>query len=279
MDAKRLRVGDIEMAYEEAGSGERPFVLVHGFTGSRDDFSDVLPELGELGHTVILDQRGHGDSTNTRDRSTYHFAQLQEDLLGFLDAMGIERCNLLGHSMGGVVSLRFALDHPERVASLVLMDTTPGPIAVLPKGLVAAGALLGRVFGMGLLYRGARRRARREGTRAPSMRRCEERMGSERYWRRVQRKLEAMDPVAFGALGVQLSDHEPVNGRLAEIRVPTLVVVGAEDVPFLRPSREVAEGIGGAAHEIVPDAAHSPQLENRDVWLAAIRAHLRRARA
>jgi len=190
MDAKRLRVGDIEMAYEEAGSGERPFVLVYGFTGSRDDFSDVLPELGELGHTVILDQRGHGDSTNTRDRSTCHFAQLQEDLLGFLDAMGIERCELLGHSMGGVVGLRFALDHPERVASLVLMDTTPGPIGVLPKGFV-----------------------------------------------------------------------------------------GAEDVPFLRPSREVAEGIGGAAHEIVADAAHSPHLENRDVWLAAIRARLRRARA
>lgn len=70
-----------------------------------------------------------------------------------------------------------------------------------------------------------------------------------------------------------------MNGHVAEIRVPTLVVIGAEDVPFLRPSREVAKGIGGAAHEIVPDAAHSPQLENRDVWLAAIRAHLRRARA
>ena len=56
----RAKLGEVEIEWERTGSGDRPFVLVHGFTGSRDDWADVLPALAELGATVTLDQRGHG---------------------------------------------------------------------------------------------------------------------------------------------------------------------------------------------------------------------------
>src|SRR5262250_2403998 len=119
----RIAINGVELVYEDHGSGERPFVLVHGFTGFRDDFREQLPALTELGRTIIYDHRGHGDSGHTGDATTYTFAQLVDDLRALLDALGVKRCDLLGHSMGGMIALRFALAYPERVASLVLMDT------------------------------------------------------------------------------------------------------------------------------------------------------------
>ena len=113
---------------------------------------------------------------------------------------------------------------------------------------------------------------------APALRRTIEQMGPDAFWERVRRKLEAMDPEAWGALLHALGDHAPVSGRLGEIRCPTLVLVGAEDAPFLEPADELARGIRGALRVTIPDAAHSPQLENPAAWSAAIRGHLARVR-
>jgi 2-succinyl-6-hydroxy-2,4-cyclohexadiene-1-carboxylate synthase len=121
-------------------------------------------------------------------------------------------------------------------------------------------------------------RQRPEQQLAPSFRRSVEQMGADAFWERVRRKLEAMDPVAWEALLRVLGDHEVVTDRLGEIRCPTLVLVGAEDAPFLAPADELARGIDAALRVTIPDAAHSPQLENPPAWSAAIRAHLARVR-
>lgn len=280
MDAERkVRVGPLEIAYEARGSGERPLVLVHGFTGSKDDFSGVLDDLAEGGRVVAPDQRGHGGSTNTGDPAHYTLECLVDDLEGFLDATGISRCDLLGHSMGGMVTLRLALTRPARVASLVLMDTAPGPLAAIPPAVRAAGARIAREQGMDALFRILRARIEGDAALPASLRRAIEGAGPDAYFARIERKLLAMDPEAFAALSEVLSDHASVAHRLSEIRVPTTVLVGAEDVPFLEPSARMARAIPGARHVVVPDAAHSPQIENRDAWLAALRAHLAFARA
>ena len=103
-------------------------------------------------------------------------------------------------------------------------------------------------------------------------------MGPDRYWERIRMKIEAMDPEAMHALAAVLADHPAASDRLAEIRCPTAVVVGEQDRPFLEPSQEMADAIPDATLHVIPDAAHSPQLENTPAWLAAIRAHLERAR-
>ncbi|MGH0036429.1 MAG: alpha/beta fold hydrolase [Myxococcota bacterium] len=276
-EVKRARVGSIEMAYEERGAGARPFVLVHGYTGSRDDFADVHDALAERGRTLLVDQRGHGDSTNPGDPEAYGLEVQVDDLVGLLDTLAIERCDLLGHSMGGMVALRLALAHPDRVASLILMDTSPEPIALMPVPMMQAGARLGREHGMGRVV--DLMRAAPSPARAQASRRCEEEMGSDRYWERIRRKYESMDPEAMHALAAVLADHPPVVERLGEIGCPTLVLVGEQDVPFLEPSRTLAERIPGARLCVVADAAHSPQLENTAAWLDAVRAHLARARS
>ena len=102
---RKIAVRDIEMEVEEAGAGERALVLVHGFTGSRDDFREQIEPLSALGRTIALDQRGHGGSTNSGRLELYTLANLVADLEAAFSALGLERADLLGHSLGGVVAL------------------------------------------------------------------------------------------------------------------------------------------------------------------------------
>jgi pimeloyl-ACP methyl ester carboxylesterase len=274
-----VRVGAIEMEYEEHGAGQRPFVLVHGFTGSRDDFREQLPRLAERGRTLAPDLRGHGGSSHPGGGAGYDLETLASDLAGFLDALGIEHCDLLGHSMGGMVALRLALAEPGRVASLVLMDTSAEPIARDARRFFEISAAIAREQGMEALYQLSRKAGEGDPGRPPAYRRSMERMGIERFWARIRAKLLAMDPLAFATLGPLLADHAGVAARLGEIRVPTTVIVGAEDAPFLGPSDALARGIAGARKLVIEGAAHSPQLENAEAWLAAVLGHLDRARA
>ncbi len=267
------------MEFEDAGAGERAFVLVHGFTGSRDDFREHVPELARLGRTIALDQRGHGGSSNSGRDEDYTLDGLVADLAAAFDALGLERADLLGHSLGGMVALRFALAHPARVASLVLMDTSPNPLRMpLPEKARAGIAALARERGMGALFDSMRELAARNPALPPSAKRTQERMGTDVFWERIRRKIEAMDPVAWDALSRALGEQASVADRLGEIRCPTLVMVGAEDLPFLVPSDLMERGIPGARRVTIPDAAHSPQLENPPAWSESIRAHLARSR-
>jgi 2-succinyl-6-hydroxy-2,4-cyclohexadiene-1-carboxylate synthase len=181
--------------------------------------------------------------------------------------------------MGGMVALRLALDEPERVASLVLMDTSAEPIARDARRFFEVGGKIAREQGMAALYEAARGAAERDPNRARALERAIERMGAERHWARIHAKMQAMDPEAFATLGPMLTDHEGVAARLGEIRCPTTVLVGAEDSPFRAPSNALARGIPHARQVVIADAAHSPQLENPEAWLAAVLEHLDRARS
>lgn len=266
-------INGAELVYEDVGSGDRPLLLSHGLTGFRDDFRDQLGALAGLGRTIIYDHRGHGESANTGDAASYSFAQLTDDLRVLLETLDVARCDLLGHSMGGMVALRFALAHPERVASLLLMDTAARVPDRMPRAAYAAAGSIALSDGMETLAALLRARAADEPSRPAAERRLEQEWG-ERFWERRHRRLTAMDPLAFNALVLELVDHAPITDRLGEIRCPTTVIVGSEDVGFLVPSAELVEAIPGARLVTIPDAAHSPQIENPSAWLAAIRGHL-----
>lgn len=278
MQLRRDRVGELEIESEDHGRGAPPFVLVHGFTGSRDDFREMLPVLARRGRTLAPDLRGHGGTTNPGRPEAYGLGRLVDDVAGWLDAVGIERCDLLGHSMGGMVALRLALAHPDRVASLVLMDTAPGPITARTRGWFEVAGKIAHEQGMEALFELARKAGESDPNRPDAVVRTIERMGQSVYWERIRAKMLAMDPFAFSTLGTMLSGHEGVEGRLGEIGCPTTVVVGELDVPFRAPSDAMERGIPGARQVVIPDAAHSPQLENPKAWLEAIEGHLDRAR-
>jgi pimeloyl-ACP methyl ester carboxylesterase len=109
------------LAGEEAGDGT-PVVGLHGLTGTRRYVVMGSRALERSGHRVVLyDARGHGASEPAPDPESYTYEDLAADLGAVLDDRGIDRAVLAGASMGAHTSLRFALDHPERVAGLVVI--------------------------------------------------------------------------------------------------------------------------------------------------------------
>jgi pimeloyl-ACP methyl ester carboxylesterase len=266
----RVDVDGAVLRWEERGAGERALVLVHGFTGSRDDFADVTDDLADLGRVLVVDQRGHGDASNPG--RGYTLDRLAADLIALLDAAGVVRADLLGHSMGGMVALRVALAHPERVASLVLMDTAAGGVAELAPMFLAAAERVRR-DGMEPLIEALCR-----GPLSAEDRVIVRREGEASHRARLERKLRALDPAAFVALGPLVAGHEPLGARLAEIACPTTVLVGEHDRPFRPHAEDLAASIAGARLVVVPGAGHSPQKSGREAWLDAVRSHVRVAR-
>lgn len=266
-----VSVNGVQLAVDDRGQGADgivPLVLVHGFTGGRVDFADVIDTLADDRRVVAWDHRGHADSTNTGDPTTYTFDQLADDMAGVLDELGIDSFHLLGHSMGGVVAQRYVFAHPAQVRSLVLMDTAGEAMHAIPPELIEATVATGRAEGMAAVAETMRQML----ATAPMP---EE--SRERILERLVHKLSNMDVAAFGALGRALGEYPSMLERLgAEVTVPVTVIVGAQDLG-LRPAADALhEAIPQSHLVVIPDAAHSPQDENPDAWLAAVRGHLAR---
>jgi non-heme chloroperoxidase len=111
--------GGLRLQYAEQGEPDGvPLLLLHGYGGSRRSFEPVLPHLPPSIHAIALTHRGHGDSD--RPAGGYTTSALAGDAVATMDALGIESAVVVGHSMGGGVAQRIAIDHPDRVAGLVL---------------------------------------------------------------------------------------------------------------------------------------------------------------
>jgi pimeloyl-ACP methyl ester carboxylesterase len=114
------RGGGVLLSGDSAGDGA-PILLAHGLTATRRNVVQGSRHLLGRGWRVVgYDARGHGDSTPAADRDAYEYSDLARDLAAVLDSLGIERATVVGSSMGAATAVRFALDHPERVAALVL---------------------------------------------------------------------------------------------------------------------------------------------------------------
>ena len=116
----RVPARDIEINYQEEGSGY-PLILIHGLNGDLTGWVLVMPELSKHYRTLSLDVRGHG-GTSKPDHS-YSIKGFSEDFYEFMNELKIPKAHILGLSMGGAIAQQFALDHPERIRSLVLVST------------------------------------------------------------------------------------------------------------------------------------------------------------
>lgn len=105
---------------ERAGDGPA-VVLVHGFGAEKDIWLAMLRELPESWHVFIPDMPGHGDTADPDDSQPLSAAWYAQQLHAFIDAAGIERPGLVGSSMGGLIAIRHALDHPGTVSWLALL--------------------------------------------------------------------------------------------------------------------------------------------------------------
>jgi len=270
---RQVSLGDVRLSIAEAGAGPRRLLLVHGFTGAKEDFTPWLDPLAELRwHAVAPDLRGHGASSKPAAESAYSFEVLADDVLGLADALGWDRFVLLGHSMGGMIAQFVARTATARLAGLILMDTAHGPLDNLDPGLVEAAVSIVREQGIGAL---ADIVAERQGPLAtPAHRRLlAEQPGYAEFG---DRKLRATSPGLYTAMAPAFPR---AADRLESLRqlpgtLPVLVIVGEQDLPFLAPSERMAATIGHASLVVIPDAGHCPQFENPDAWWKAMTAYL-----
>ena len=255
-----LRANGVRLFYEETGAPDAPpLVLIMGWGGDHTAWALQVPAFA-AGHRVIaLDNRGAGQSEVPE--GSYTIPGMAEDVIGLLDALGIPRAHICGASMGGMIAQELALRHPDRVRTLQLHCTTPG--------IDAYGRFL-----IDTLLAVKARGDREEYTRAVMpwilcRKTMVERPDFIRFW--IDRALTYPYPIGLDGLSRQaqaIGGHDTVS-RLGEIRVPTLITTGTEDI-LVPPSssRELHARIPGSSLHAIDDAGHLHFIEQAEKFNA-----------
>jgi pimeloyl-ACP methyl ester carboxylesterase len=268
---RRIQLSEVTLSVLEAGVGGEPLMLVHGFTGSKEDFGAEVVRLAGRGfHVVAPDHRGHGASDQPESEDAYSFETFASDLIELAGVLGWQTFDLLGHSMGGMVVQHLALSHPHRITRLVLMDTHHGPVGGLDPQLLDLGIELARTQGLGIIQEVVK--LGRDPLASPAhTRMCAEVPGYEEW---SDAKFLRASPSMFASMLRRFAETPDRLDDLADVACPTLVVVGELDEPFRAPSEAMADAIADSRLAVIPGGGHSPQMEATDAWREAIDAFL-----
>ncbi len=257
-------LGDRQISYVRRGSGE-PLLLIMGMAGHvglwREDFLAALEGSFDI---VAYDQRGIGDSTDVPGPFT--IAELAQDAVAVLDAVGWDSAHVFGISMGGMVAQELVINHPDRVRRLVLGCTYCGgprtnPMAPGPMRMMTA-------MNSGNIE--AALRAGFEANLSPTW------VADETHWREFYDiALAARVPVPVVLRQAQAAFVHDTSTRLPAVTAPTLVMAGTVDEMVLYANNEViASLIPGATMHSMADAGHLFWWERCDEVVEAITKHL-----
>lgn len=224
-----------------------PLLLLHGYTDSWRSFEPVLPLFTDDLRAIAITQRGHGDASKPAEG--YTPADFASDAVAVLDALGIERAVVCGHSLGSFVAQRIALDHPDRVAGLILVGSFPKM-----RGNAAAEALW--QTGVKLLTEPIERPFAAEfqaGTVAKPI-------APDLLDLFIDESLKTPVFVWRAALEAALeTDH---SDELPGIQTPTLLVWGAQDAIFTRSDQDILLGcLPNARLLVYEDVGHAVHWE------------------
>ncbi len=230
----------VRLHYRDQGHGQ-PVLLTHGFTATERMWDPQVSALADRHRLIRWDMRGHGQSDAPEDPALYSHQQTVTDMAAVLDACGVERAVIGGLSLGGFMSLLFYFTYPERVRALMLFDTGPG-------------------------YKNDAARAAWNVYAENNARALEDQGGggliqSNEIVAGNHKTLAGLAHVARGMLTQK--DARVIEG-LASISVPTLLMVGADDKPFLDGMAYMAGKIPGACYEVIEGAGHAVNLDQPD---------------
>jgi len=233
--------------YEIHGEGP-PLLLTHGYSSTSAMWHGQVEALARDHKLILWDMRGHGQSDYPDDPAAYSEALTVGDMAAILDAVGAERAIIGGLSLGGYMSLAFARAHPKRVRALLIIDTGPG-------------------FKKDDAREVWNKRARETGDRF-------EREGLEvlKSASRERSSVTHRDAsgLARAARGMLTQRDARVIESLPDIKVPSLIVVGADDTPFLAASDYMAAKIPGAQKVVIPAAGHAVNIDQPQAFIDAV---------
>ncbi|MGH7098681.1 MAG: 3-oxoadipate enol-lactonase [Stellaceae bacterium] len=242
--------------YDLTGAEDAPVLCItHSLASDSGMWSEQMPALLQAGFRVLrLDMRGHGGSDPVA--GDYTMAQLTGDVAAALDALAIPRVHYMGLSIGGMIGQAFALEHGERLISALWSDT----LLASPKG--ATQAWNERMDGV-----------RRAGSVALLADATMERWFTPafkprkpRRWQEIRDTIAATTQAGYLGCSAAIMDFD-FAARLPSVRVPTLVVCGADDpgTPASE-NRRLAGLVPGARYEEIPNARHFPNVEHPDAF-------------
>lgn len=256
-----------ELAAVTAGAG-RAVVLVPGFTGSKEDFLPLLPPLAAAGmRAIAYDQLGQYESAGTSQAADYELDRLAADLLDVLATC--EPAHVVGHSLGGLVVRQAVLARPQSFASLTLLDSGPGPLPEQYHAQLTALRQLVPIASLEQIWQ------LKEGLD----REAEVPLPPREVNEFLHRRWLANDPSSLAAMAgilMTVPDRTDELARtLAEHAIPGLVMFGVDDATAwpVSEQRHMAQRLGVPV-VAVPDAAHSPAVENPSATAAALVAFL-----
>lgn len=245
------------------GDGE-PLLMLHGFTGS----GRVWEGFRFPGYRVYApDLLGHGDTDAPADPARYRIEQAAADLADMLNELAI----VLGYSMGGRLALYFALQYPDKVGGLILESASPGIENEQERVARAESdfALADSIERDGVAaFIDQWERLPLFATQTPDQR------AMLRPIRLGQRPHGLANSLRGMGTGVQPSFW----GRLHEIAIPTLILTGALDAKYCAIGERMASLMPRAQQVIIPNAGHTPHLEQPDAFCAAVESFLRGAK-
>jgi 3-oxoadipate enol-lactonase len=239
----KVKVGDINIYYEIHGEGE-PLIMINGAGGTVEWIRRFIPIYSREYRLVVFDNRGAGQTD--RPDMAYTTAMMADDLAGLLDAIGIDSAHVRGVSFGGMIAQEFALRHPKRVRSLILLVTSCG----------GSHSIIGPSAGLGK----AQQMPPKEATEA--LLRC---FITQEFVEKNPKLFELLiafalehpiDPGSLAKHGDAIKRHDTYD-RLPEIRVPALVLAGdADTVIPVENARILASRIPDAELVILKNAGH-----------------------
>jgi len=237
----------VKIHYEVHGSGPT-LLLTHGYSSTSTMWNGQIDALSKHHKLVLWDMRGHGRSDYPEDPAAYSEALTISDMAALLDEVGATSAIVGGLSLGGYMSLAFHRSHRERVRALLIIDTGPGF-----KKDDARDAWNKRAHDTG-------DRFEREGLAVLQSLSRERSSVSHRD----------ASGLARAARGMLTQRDASVMESLPTIRVPALVIVGADDTPFLAASDYMAAKIPGAKKVIIPAAGHAVNIDQPQAFIDAV---------
>lgn len=237
------RVGDDKIYYAERGTRGTPIVFIHGSGASHLIWGEQVRALGEITRAVALDLPGHGRSDPPGRDSMDAYRDV---ILGLLDALGIERAVVAGHSLGGGITQTLALSHPDRVAGLGLIGTG-ARLRVLTQ--ILDGIVSPRDFDQTTEFIV-------DNSYAPGL--------DTAMRARAIADLRACPPqVTHGDFSA--CNEFDMMARVSEIRAPTIVICGQQDkMTPVKYSEYLVSKIPNARLVVVAGAGHSVMLEQAE---------------
>ena len=242
-------------------SGHTAVILLHGLGASGSSWGLQFPAFEQAGYRIIApDLRGFGQSSYPGQTS---IAEMAKDVRNLLEQLKISKAHLVGISLGGTVALQFALDAPDRVHKLVLVNTFA---QLRPKNLGVWVYMLWRLFlvhTIGMETQGK-----------VVAQRVFPHPGQEVFRQQLREQIQQADPRGYRATMRALGQFN-VNARLGEIRCPTLILTSEHDTTVpAETQRALAGSIPGARQILFPEGGHALSVDHAEGFNTAVLAFL-----